>query len=251
MLTHSFLCDRTMFRYQVDALKSQYRVINIDLRGHGESGDSLSPYSLYDLVEDVIEVLDAESVQQAAWAGLSIGGFLSMRAALRHPERVGALVLMDTDAGPESTFKRLKYAALRTGVSLLGPKPIVPSLLPIFLGSTSLRERKSLCAEFRQKFLDMRVKSIIPGIGAIMSRDDVRSQLSQIQCPTLVIVGQEDNPLPPPKSQAIADRIRGSNLVVIPKSGHLSAVETPEEVGAALMAFLRKNYLQGNGLRVA
>lgn len=242
VMAHSFMCDRTMFRHQAAALSARYRVLNVDLRGHGDSGDAPGPYSIYDLTEDVIAVLDAESVERAAWVGLSIGGFLSMRAALLHPERVAALVLMDTDAGAESAFKRLKYGALRQGLSWLGAKPLVGSLLPIFVGTTSLKERQHVRNEVRSKLRAMRLPSALHGIGAITSRDDVRARLGAICCPTLVLVGEEDQPLPPPLAQAMAERIPGARLAVIPRSGHLSALETPEAVTARLSDFLNEHY---------
>ncbi len=240
VMTHSFLCDRSMFRAQVAALQTRYRVINVDLRGHGESGDSTQPFTLYDLVDDVLAVLDGEKVDHAVWAGLSIGGFLSMRAALRHPDRVRALVLMNTDAGAESAFKSFKYSVLRWGLKALGPGPIVPSLLPIFLGKTTLRTRPELREEVRRKFLAMRVPSIAEGVRTLCTRDDIRGELRRIRCPTLVIAGEEDQPLPPPHSEQIAGSIPGAELVVVPKCGHLSSLEAPEEVTRALIAFLER-----------
>lgn len=111
-------------------------------------------------------------------------------AALRHPERVRALVLMNTDAGPESTFKAFKYSVLRAGLKTLGPKPIVPSLLPIFLGRTTLRERADLREAVSRLFLAIRVRSIAEGVRTIVGSNDIRAELGRIRCPTLVIAGE-------------------------------------------------------------
>ena len=184
--------------------------------------------------------LDAEGVDRAVWAGLSIGGFLSMRAALRHPERVRALVLMNTDAGPESAFNAFKYAMLRLGLKTLGPGPIVPSLLPIFLGKTTRRDRPDLREQVARQFMAMRVPSIAEGVHTIVARDDIRGELGQIRCPTLVIAGEEDQPLPPERSEQIARRIPHAEMVVVPKCGHLSALEAPEAVSRELTSFLER-----------
>lgn len=240
VLTHSFLCDGTMFTHQVADMEKTHRVINIDMRGHGRSGPSESPFSIYDLVDDVVAVLDAEGVESAVWMGLSIGGFLSLRAALRWPERVRALILMDTDAGPESAWKKLKYAVMKWGLKHLGPRAILPALLPIMLGRTTLRERPAIRAEYERKFLDMRVDSIRPGIDAITARDDLLSRLSQIRVPTLVIVGEEDQPLPVWKSKRIADEIPGAEMVVIQRAGHLASIENPAPVTDAINRFLAR-----------
>jgi 3-oxoadipate enol-lactonase len=238
VLTHSFLCDGSMFREQVVALSRSHRLINIDMRGHGRSGPSESPFTIYDLADDVLAVLDAEGVASAVWMGLSIGGFLSMRAALRNPERVRALVLLDTDAGPESAWKKVKYTALKWGVQTLGPRYIVPSLLPIFLGATTLRQRPAIRDEYERIFMAMRVRSISRGIDAIVARDDLLKRLHEIKVPTLVIVGEEDQPLPVWKSRRIAAAIPGAELVVIPQAGHLASIENPAPVTAAVTRFL-------------
>ena len=240
VLTHSFLCDGSLFTHQVAALERTHRVINIDLRGHGRSGPSESPYTIYDLVDDVVAVLDAEGVASAIWMGLSIGGFLSLRAALTRPERVRALVLIDADAGPETAWKKLKYTAMKWGLQTVGPRVVVPAVMPIMLGRTTLRSRPELRAECRQRFLSIRVKSICPGIDAITGRDDLVGRLSDIRVPTLVVVGEEDKPLPPWKSRRIANSILGAELVLIPQAGHLSAIENPAPVTDAVTQFLSR-----------
>ncbi len=240
VLTHSFLCDGTMFRHQAAALEKSHRVVNIDMRGHGRSGPAEAPFTIYDLVGDVVAVLDAEGIESAVWMGLSIGGFLSLRAALTQPQRVRALVLLDTDAGPESAWKKLKYQGMKWGLKHLGPRSILPALLPIMLGRTTLRERAELRAEYANRFLAMRVDSIRPGIDAIIARDDLLFRLPQIRVPTLVVVGEEDRPLPVWKSRRIADAIPGAELVVIPRAGHLASIENPEPVTEAVTRFLAR-----------
>lgn len=240
VLTHSFLCDSSLFKHQVAALERTHRVINIDLRGHGRSGPSESPYSIYDLVDDVVAVLDAEKVASPIWMGLSIGGFLSLRAALTRPERVRALVLVDTDAGPESAWKKVKYTAMKWGLQTVGPRFIVPAVMPIMLGKTTLRSRPEIRAEYSRRFLEMRVKSICPGIVAIAGRDNLVKRLGQIGVPTLVVVGEEDQPLPVWKSRRIANGIAGAELVVIPQAGHLAAIENPGPVTDAVTRFLSR-----------
>lgn len=240
VLTHSFLCDGALFAHQVAALERTHRVINIDLRGHGRSGPSDSPFDIYDLVDDVIAVLDAEGVERAVWMGLSIGGFLSLRAALTVPDRVRALVLMDSDAGPESIWKKFKYSAMKLGLKTIGPRFIVPAVMPIMFGETTMRSRPEIREEYHRRFLELRVPSISHGIDAITGRDDILGRLKEITCPTLVLAGEEDRALPAWKSRRLADGIRGAELLVIPAAGHLSAVEQPEAVTDAIVGFLAR-----------
>ena len=123
LFAHSFLCDGSMFAYQVAALQQRWRVINVDLRGHGRSAEALTPVNFYDFAADVIAVLDAEQVAQAVWVGLSIGGFTALRAALKRPERVRAgaarlrrrrLVVLPPLARPADARRREGSRSLRS-----------------------------------------------------------------------------------------------------------------------------------------
>ena len=240
VLIHGFLCDGSLFTHQTAALERTHRVINIDLRGHGRSGPSESPYTIYDLVDDVVAVLDTEGVASAVWMGLSMGGFISLRAALNRPERVRALVLIDTDAGPETLWNKLKYTTMKWGLQALGPRFIAPTVMPIMFGRTTLRSRPDLWAEYYQRILNVRIKSICPGVDAITRRGDLVGRLNEIKVPTLVIVGEEDKALPLWKSRRIANHIPGAELILIPDAGHLSAVENPAPVTDVVTRFLSK-----------
>ena len=149
-------------------------------------------------------------------------------------------MLIDTDAGAETTWKKLKYTAMKWGLQALGPRFIVPAVMPIMFGRTTLRSRPALRADYYQRFLNVRVKSICRGIDTINARDDIVGRLSEIRVPTLVVVGEEDKPLPPWKSRRIANGIPGAELVLIPRSGHLSVIENPRPVTDAITHFLSK-----------
>ena len=95
LLVHGLLMDRTMFASQVDSLADRYRVITPDLRGHGESEHRAQAYTQWDLMEDHVALLDHLGVERAVWGGVSQGGFQTLRAALRHPDRVAGLILIE------------------------------------------------------------------------------------------------------------------------------------------------------------
>jgi len=235
---HGFLCDTTLFSHQVATLEHSYRVLNIDIRGHGRSDSVDSPFTLYDLVDDVINVLDAQGVTNAIWVGLSMGGFVALRAAITRPDRVRALVLMGTEAGSQSPGKQLQDSALKWGLKILGPRLIVPSMVSIFLGKTTRKVNPVLFSAYRQLFLGMRVASICHCIDAVTHRDELLGRLSEIRCPTLVIAGDEDIAIPATKSRLMANGIAGAKLVVIHGAGHLCAAERPQAVNEAMSRFL-------------
>lgn len=235
---HSFLCDGSLFEHQVKAVAATCKVVNVDIRGHGRSGSADSAFTIQDVVKDVLTVLDNEQVGTAVWVGLSIGGFVAMQAALNFPSRVRALVLMGTEAGPQSFLKKMQDVGLKWGLQALGPKTLAPGICSALFGKSTRQTNPALVNAYKLKFQEMRVKSICNCIGAVMTRDDLRPLLGQLKCPTLVVVGEEDVPLPEAKSREIAQKISPSTLVVVPGAGHLSAIEQPTEVTLALTKFL-------------
>ncbi len=241
LLGHSFLCDRTMWRYQVPVWSRKYRVINPDLRGHGESGRWNTPVSLDELVDDSLRLLDRLAIDQAAWVGLSIGGMTAMRAALQAPDRVSALVLLDTDAGPETPYRRLEYRILGVVAGAVGIGPLMPRVLRQMFGATSLRERPELLAEWSRKMATAHIPSMRAILRGLVARRSLLDRLVNLTVPTLVLCGAEDTSTPPSRSRQIAGSVGGSELHFIPRAGHLSALEQPQEVADLTMGFLEKN----------
>jgi 3-oxoadipate enol-lactonase len=238
VMGHSILCSGEMWMHQVPELSKRYRVINIDQRGHGRSVPATGPYEIRDMVEDAIAVLDHLEIQRAIWAGLSMGGMVAMHAAVDAPDRVAALVLLDTHAGAETTYKKLKYRALSTGAKAFGVRPFFPAVLPLLFGRTTLVENQILVDEWKGRFDEIHVPSLARAVAALTRRPSIVDRLAKVQMPALVIVGEEDASLPVPISQEITDALPNASLVVIPGAGHLSALEKPEEVTKAMLRFL-------------
>jgi 3-oxoadipate enol-lactonase len=239
VLGHSFLCSGAMWREQVPALAAEYRVINIDYRGHGASGGVEHAITLYDLVGDVTAVLDHVGVRRAVWAGLSIGGMVALRAALRAPERVAGLILVDTDAGPERLRSRIRFAALGVVARVIGIRPLLPQVLRQMFGVATRQETPELVTEWADRFTRVHVPSAVRTLRALRRRDDLTPHLSEIRIPTLVLVGEEDASLPPPRSRHLASRLPQASLIEIGGAGHLSALERPDAVTRAMLDFLR------------
>jgi len=238
VLGHSFLCTGDMWASQVAVLEERYRVINIDLRGHGRSGTTSRPCDVYDLVGDVVAVLDSLKIERAVWAGLSIGGMVAMRAAITAPERVRALILADTHAGRETPLKTFKYRLMNAGAKVFGLRPFLPGVVPLMFGATTRKSNPELVAAWEEKFAAIDLPSIGVILDGLVRRDSVIDRLSEIEVPTLVLVGSEDASLPEALSREIAERVPDASLVVIPNAGHLSALEQPELVSEAILEFL-------------
>jgi 3-oxoadipate enol-lactonase len=238
VLVPSFLCSGQMWHGQVPALKQGYRVINVDLRGHGRSGPENRRYSLYDLVSDVIAVLDQLGIERAIWCGLSVGGMIALRAALVHPTRVSSLILIDSDAGAEVPWRKLKYRAMGAGARLVGVRPLASSISRLMFGRTTRARNPRLVREWKRDLDDLHIPSVLRMLDALVERDSLLSHLSEIKVPTLIVVGEEDRALPPAVSRRMQERMPQARLELIAQAGHLSALEQPETLNQLIMAFL-------------
>jgi 3-oxoadipate enol-lactonase len=238
VLGHSFLCSGKMWRAQVSALGSRFRVINPDLRGHGRSSEVSRPFSLYDAVSDVVAVLDRLRIERAVWCGLSVGGMVALRAALTCPDRVSGLILLDTDAGAETTLRKLKYLAMGAGVRAVGIRPFLSTITRLMFGATTRRHNPALVNEWKEEFVGVRVPSVLRCLEALMRRDSLLALLGGIRVPALELVGEEDLSLSPPLSRRMHELLRDSTFSQIPSAGHLSALEQPARVTDAILSFL-------------
>ena len=242
VLGHSFLCSGKMWREQVPALAEQYRVLNLDLRGHGNSSEVSRPFSIYDAVSDVVTVLEEVGIEKAVWCGLSFGGWVAMRAALTCPERVEGLILIDTDAGVEHPYRKLRNYAMGLGARLFGMRPFLHPIARLMFGATTRRQNPALVSEWKGEFSRVHVPSLLLCLKAAMKRDSILQRLPEISVPALVVIGEEDRPLPPARSRQLHDLLPDSELVQIPGAGHLSALEQPAAVNEAILDFLERRF---------
>ncbi|MEB0107614.1 alpha/beta fold hydrolase [Pseudomonas sp. GNP013] len=244
LLGSSYLWDYTMWAPQIEALSQQYRVIVPELWGHGESG-TLPPQtqSLDDLARQTLALLDQLEISQVNLVGLSVGGMWGARLALRAPERINSVVLMDTYLGAEPEATRQYYFSLFKMIEDAGaiPEPLLDVVAPIFFRADIDREsalyqgfRSALQAFPRERL----VHSIVPLGRLIFSRDDILQQLPRLDADTtLVMCGEQDKPRPPAESAEMAELI-GCALTLIPDAGHISSRENPDFVNEALLTFL-------------
>lgn len=247
LLGQSYLWDRHMWTPQIEALSQQYRVIVPQLWGHGESGPlPQGTASMDDLARQTLALLDHLDIAQVNLVGLSVGGMWGARLALKAPERINSLVLMDTYLGAEPQVTRQYYFSLFTIIENAGaiPEPLLDVITPIFFHPGIDRE-SALYQDFRhslQMFPKERLQqSIVPLGRLIFSREDILDQLPQLNADScLVMCGDQDQPRPPAESEEMADLI-GCTLTLIPDAGHISCRENPDFVNEALLTFLANN----------
>lgn len=237
LFSHGLLMDHAMFAPQVAAFRDRYRCIAWDECGHGQTaGDSIAPFSYYDSADDAAALLRHLGIEQAVLIGMSQGGYLSQRVALRHPQVVRALVLIDTQSGPEDATKMPGYLAMiddwcRNGLS----EQTATIIEQIILGNGW-----NGAAEWRAKWATWQPHNLAACFATLGERDDISESVRAIRAPTLAIHGADDVAISVARAQAMVDAIPGARLEVIPGAGHAANLTHPEAVNPLIDAFLQQ-----------
>ena len=228
-----------MFEAQVAELSKTYRVIAYDHRGQGKS-EVMGPFDMDMVADDAAALIRQLGNGPVHFLGLSMGGFVGMRLAARHPELIRSLVLLDTSAQAEPTENLPQYKLLNGIVRWVGIiPPIAKKVMKIMFAHSWLKNSANAASINRwKKEMSSNKKSITGPVEGVIYRKGVEEELVKITCPTLVIVGDEDVATTPEKAAFIQKGIRGSKLEFISGAGHSSCIEKPEEVNRLLKEWL-------------
>ena len=163
-----------------------------------------------------------------------------MRLAIRYPEMLKSLTLLETSADPEPDETVPKYSLLNFIARWLGLRIVVGQVMPILLGKTFMSDpsRKALRDTWREYIVSHNRLGITRAVKGVIDRNGVYEQLDKITTPTLIMVGDEDIATVPEKSERMHAKIQGSQLVTIPNAGHSSTIEEPDFVSDAIVQFL-------------
>ena len=232
VLIGSLGSDRSMWNPQIGPLSSFAHVLAVDLRGHGASPVPPGPYSVDDLAEDVLALLDSLNVQRAHIVGLSLGGAVSQWIAIHRPERVRTLTLLCTSAKFGEPAQWLDRAAT---VRAAGTASLAGAVLDRWFTPELAGRDTDLVDRHRQMIVDTSDEGYAACCEAL-SNWDSRADLGRISAPTLVIAGRQDPSTTPDDLRVIADGVAGSTFVILDPAAHLANVEQAGRVTAAIAA---------------
>ncbi|MCS0601398.1 alpha/beta hydrolase [Streptomyces sp. LP11] len=237
---HGLLFGGWMFRPQVTALRDRYRCLCLDWRGQGVSPAARDGYDMDTLTLDVLNLLDALGTGPVHYAGLSMGGFVGMRLAARHPDRVRSLSLLATTADGLRPRRARQFRQLAVVHRLVGLRPVRRRAAALAFGATFLDSPGSgpVLAEWERRVRQGSRTGVARAARAVADHPPVADELHGITAPTLVLVGAEDVSTPPADAERIAARIGGARLEVIAGAGHTPTLEQPGAVSRSLRDFL-------------
>jgi pimeloyl-ACP methyl ester carboxylesterase len=238
ILLHAFPLNARMWEPQLAMAERGWRVIAPHVRGVDGAPDDPETTTIDDYAGDVIDLLDALHLDEVVLCGLSMGGYLAFAVERLAARYVRGLVLADTRPQadtPEGLEGRTRLLQL---VHEKGAAAVADEMIPKLLGETTRLQQPEIADRVRALVLANSAESIAGAIRALMSRPDSTPLLAAIHVPTLIVVGSEDTITPPAVAEAMHLQIAGSELVVIPKAGHLSSLEQPAAFNAALARFL-------------
>jgi len=242
VLLHAFPLSAAMWEAQSDAFPG-WRVIAPDIRGfRGPDGPAVQQPgepTMQELATDVEHVLDSLGVPQAVIGGLSMGGYLTFALFRQAPARFKGLVLANTRASADSDEAKEGRRKMRALVERGGPAAVADDMLPKLLGATTRQDKPEVARHVRSLIEANSAEAIKGAIGAMMTRTDARPILAEIACPTLILAGEEDALIPVTAAEEMHRGIRDSQLVMLPRCGHLANLEQPDAFNAALGRFLR------------
>jgi 3-oxoadipate enol-lactonase len=245
LLVHGFPLDHSMWNAQIESLSSHVRVIAPDLRGFGQSPlgpvDPTHGITMEQYADDLAEFLDALQIgpdQKIVFVGLSMGGYIAWQFVRKHVARLRALALLDTRAVADSDEARAVRLKMAENVAEWGSARVADMMGPKLAASSTFAMRPDIIAALRRVVESTSPLAIAAAQRGMAVRPDMASFLPQITLPTLVIVGEEDAISPPAEMQTIATAIPNAEFVVIPNSGHMTTMENPEAVNAALLRFI-------------
>jgi pimeloyl-ACP methyl ester carboxylesterase len=240
VLLHGFPLSRGMWNEQLTGIGSTYRIIAPDLRGHGESPAPEGVYTMDEMADDVVELLDTLHIAEpVVLGGLSMGGYVALSLVARYPRRVRALMLMDTRAGadtPEAAQGRETTA--QAVLEAKSAASVATGMVPKLFSKHTIEERPERVAPLRAVMEATTPRGIAGALRGMAKRPDRRADLAAIAVPTLVIVGEEDVITPPAEAKAMSDAIPHARLVIIPRAGHMAPYENPSVVNPVILQFL-------------
>ena len=237
---HGFPYDHTMWKAQIEKLSEKYFCVSYDIRGLGESPVGDGQFTMESFVDDLEAIIDQQKLDKPILCGLSMGGYIGLRALERFEEKFSAVVLCDTRADADGNEGKSKRAAAIKRINTEGLAPFVKDFITNCFGDGYKQTNPEELEKIIAKSSSFNLVGVKGCLLAMLGRNDTTEFLNKIKIPALVICGEFDALTPPAVMKPLAEKINGAGFVVIKNSGHMSPIENPKEVNEAITKFLAR-----------
>lgn len=241
VFVHGFPFDHFMWDEQVKALSENYYCIRYDIRGLGSSPAGDGQFTMEMFVDDLENIINELKLERPILCGLSMGGYISLRAVERMENKFRALILCDTKSSADDNEGRLKRAAAVKQINSGEFDPFIETFVLNCFGEKFVKKNN---AEYR-KIVERSKKNTPLGVKgcllAMAGRTDITNHLSKIKLPALIIAGSEDKLTPPSVMKPMSDQIPSSIFVTVEGAGHMTPIENPQLVNRSIKDFLMHN----------
>jgi pimeloyl-ACP methyl ester carboxylesterase len=238
ILVHGFPYDHQMWQAQIEEFSKDYLCVSYDIRGLGESPAGDGQFTMESFVDDLEYIAEELKLQKPALCGLSMGGYISLRAMERIQDKFSALILCDTKSMADDNEGKLKRAAAIKQINSGKFNEFIETFVLNCFGEKFVKESK---AEY-EKVVDRSKKNNPVGVKgclvAMVGRTDTSEKLNNIKLPTLVICGSHDRLTPPDVMKSMSDKIPGAKFLIVENAGHMAPIEQPAAVNKAIKEFL-------------
>lgn len=244
LFVHGFPYDHSMWEAQTEEFGKEYLCVSYDIRGLGESPAGDGQLTMESFVDDLETIIDGLKLKKPVLCGLSMGGYISLRALERMPAKFSAAILCDTRAEADNNEGKLKRAAAIKRINTEGLAAYARDFMVTCFSDhfkTKGHDKLRKIIDHSSRFDPLGVKG---SLVAMLSRTDTTAALEKIDIPILLIFGEEDALTPPAGMRAVFQKIKHAEFVEIKRAGHMSPIENSEEVNRTIHDFL--NSLKGS-----
>jgi pimeloyl-ACP methyl ester carboxylesterase len=239
VLLHAYPLSSAMWLAQRESLAKRFRVLTPDLRGFGGSVLGDDDPSVDVMADDVAALLRSKGIDRAVIGGLAMGGYVAMAFCRRHLDQVLGLVLANTKATADTSARRAERLELADRIDTeASVRELVDELLPKLVGPTTFRQRALVYGRVRGLVQSTPARAAAWAQRAMAGRTDAIDALRSVRVPALVIAGSEDEIATEDDARAMAEALPNAELLLIPRCGHLTAVEQPELFNEAVAEFV-------------
>lgn len=238
VFVHGFPYDHTMWNKQIDELKSNYFCVTYDIRGLGQSPIGDGQYTMESFIDDLETINNELNLDKPVLCGLSMGGYISLRAVERNESNYSGLILCDTRSSADTDEGKIRRAENIKKINMLGVKQFVNGFVPLCFSVKSITDSNEEYSKVLSKSLNENAIGVKGCLIAMAGRTDTTSYLSKIKIPTLLLCGEDDRLTPPDVMELMAEQIPGSQFEIVPAAGHMTPIENAPFVNNRIKKFI-------------